>query len=72
MHAIPEAANILEISEYEVLRRAYAHWHGREAHAATIDQAFSRHLKEEEPPYWARHYADQLVREFAAANAAGI
>jgi hypothetical protein len=72
MHAIPEAANILEVSEYEVMRRAYAHWHGAPAPGAAIDRAFSRYLKEDDPPYWARHYADQVVREFTATNTAGI
>lgn len=64
MSNLTDAANILEVSEYEVMRRAYRHWHGREAPAALIGEAFSLYLQEGVVPHWARHYAAQVISSF--------
>ncbi len=71
MQSIALAANILDTSEYEVLRLAYAEWHGHVASQRVIEQTFSRYLREGKAPYWARHYADKVIREFDAGQAAG-
>ncbi len=64
MSHLTDAANILEVSEYEVMRRAYRYWHGREAPAAVLGEAFSVYLREGTVPHWARHYAAHVVTSF--------
>ena len=44
MEVLTRAANILDISEYEVLSRAYAHWHGRDAPNRVLKLTFSTYL----------------------------
>jgi hypothetical protein len=68
MHPIVQAANILDTSEFEVLKRGYMDWHGSDPESNLIERVFSRYLKEGEPPYWGRHYAKKIIREFEAAH----
>lgn len=66
MEVLTKAANILDISEYEVLGRAYAHWHGSDAPNGVLQFTFSTYLKTQELPHWAKHYAMQIVQAFEA------
>ena len=75
MEIITSAANILEISEYEVLIRAYRKWHGVNAAQQLIQKIFSDYLNNNLVPYWARHYALEVIRAFeleAQANGGGL
>ena len=63
---LTKAANILDISEYEVLNRAYAHWHGSDAPKRELQSAFSNYLKTQELPHWAKHYALHIIQSFEA------
>ena len=64
MYSIVQAANILEISEYDVLGRAYIAWYGRAASNATIQRVFSDYIKNLRPPHWAQHYARKVIEDF--------
>jgi hypothetical protein len=64
MFCIGQAANILEISEYEVLRRAYTEQFGGLDGAAVVEHVFAAYLAGSEAPFWARRYAWRVIREF--------
>lgn len=64
MFCIGQAANILEISEYEVLRRAYAAQFDGVDGFAVVDRVFAEYLAGSDTPYWARRYAWQIIREY--------
>ncbi len=66
MEVLLKAANILDISEYEVLRRAYVNWHGSEAPSRLLQITFSLYLQSQELPHWAKHYALQIIQSFEA------
>ncbi|WP_455211212.1 hypothetical protein [Kaarinaea lacus] len=66
MEVLTRAANILDISEYEVLNRAYTHWHGSDAPNRVLQKTFSDYLKNQELPHWANHYALQIIQAFEA------
>jgi hypothetical protein len=66
MEVLTKAANILDISEYEVLSRAYVHWHGSDAPNRVLQLTFSAYLKTQELPHWANHYALQIIQAFEA------
>lgn len=71
MSTLTQAANILDISEFAILERAYLHWHGENASFDLINRAFSDYLNTQEPPYWARHYALNIITAFEAEMSAG-
>lgn len=64
MTVLREAANILDISEYDVLLQAYQHWYGKHAPYDQLNRAFSSYLKTQQPPHWARHYALGVIANF--------
>ena len=66
MSVLRDAANILDISEYDVLHQAYQHWYGKPAQCAQINRAFSDYLKTQQPPHWARHYALHIITRYEA------
>jgi hypothetical protein len=66
MEVLTRAANILDISEFEVINQAYIHWHGDTAPKRLIQLTFSTYLKTQELPHWAKHYAVHIVQSFEA------
>lgn len=66
MSILTQAANILDISEFAVLERAYLHWYGERASFDFINRTFSDYLHAQQPPYWARHYALTIINRFDA------
>ncbi len=66
MELLTRAANILDTSEYEVLRRAYRAWHGHPAPETELQRAFRLSLRRNELPPWARAYTLQVVQRFEA------
>ncbi len=66
MELLTQAANILDTSEYEVLRHAWHAWYGRPAPERQLQQAFGHCLIDRELPAWARAYAVQVVHRFEA------
>ncbi len=70
MQAIVQAANILEISEYEVFCRAYQDWHGQAGDDALIQASYNRYFRGDHPPPWAAHYARRVIASFEAESRA--
>jgi hypothetical protein len=66
MNVLRDAANILDISEYDVLYQAYQHWYGKPAPGTQLNRAFSDYLKTQQPPHWARHYALHIITNYEA------
>ena len=52
-----QTANLQDISEFEVFRRAHLGWYGREAETEELEQEFVQYLYFGATPPWVRHYA---------------
>ena len=70
MTVLRKAANILDISEFDVLQHAYQHWYGETAPVELLDRAFSNYLTKQELPHWGRHYALDVIAGFETEIAA--
>lgn len=70
MTVLRQAANILDISEFDVLHHAYEHWYGKAAPVEVINRAFSHYLTNHEVPHWGRHYALDVIASFETEIAA--
>lgn len=64
MCILTQAANILDTSEFKVLEYAYQHWFGEQASFEFIERIFSDYLHSQTSPYWARHYAANIINRF--------
>lgn len=61
---VAEAANILQVGEFQLLQLAYREWFGRDLPEALVANLFSAYMLRNEVPHWARHYARLvLMRE---------
>jgi hypothetical protein len=58
---IAQAANLLQVGEFQLLQLAYAEWHGVEMPAALTDGLFRRYMFAGEVPVWARQYARSIL-----------
>jgi hypothetical protein len=59
-----QAANVLQVGEFQFLQLAFYEWFGRDLPEALVSRMFSRYMMHNEVPHWARHYARLiLVRE---------
>jgi hypothetical protein len=56
-----EAANLLQVGEFQLLQLAYAEWHGHEMPQALVDRLFSRYMFHDDVPVWAQHYARNIL-----------
>lgn len=64
---IAQAANLLQIGEFQLLQLAYKAWHNREMSGAVSDAIFRSYMLRSEVPAWARHYARRVI-ELAARD----
>ena len=55
------AAEVLEISEFEIFERAYNDWYGQEAELRTLEHEFVQYLYFGSTPPWVRHYTRMLL-----------
>ncbi|WP_455206948.1 hypothetical protein [Kaarinaea lacus] len=53
----------LDISEFEIFRRAYSAWYGDAPTVAQLDTDFDDHLREGVPPFYVRHYCRQYIEQ---------
>lgn len=60
---VAEAANLLQIGEFQLLQLAYAAWHGQEMPASQTNSLFEQYMFGEEVPVWARHYARDIIEK---------
>ena len=59
---IVNAANALQIGEFQLLQLAYFEWYGKNLPSSKIDSLFHHYMMNGIVPYWAKHYAEQILR----------
>ncbi|MBT4046018.1 MAG: hypothetical protein HOF11_21140 [Rhodospirillaceae bacterium] len=63
---VVNAANLLQIGEFQLLQLAFAHWHGRDMRPDEASAIFDSFMVRSEVPGWALMYArniDQLEQD---------
>jgi hypothetical protein len=60
---VAQAANILQVGEFQVLQLAYHEWYGQDLPEALSDRLFERYMLRGEAPHWACEYARRIVRQ---------
>lgn len=56
-----EAANQLQVGEFQLLQLAYREWHGKDLPETLVARLFSDYMLRDEVPHWARHYARNII-----------
>ena len=59
---VVNAANLLEIGEFQLLQLAFAHWHGRDMRAEEASAVFDSFMVRSEVPGWALLYAREILQ----------
>ena len=65
---IAEAANLLQIGEFQLLQLAYSEWFGRDLPEHQLDRLFNSYMVSQQVPYWARHYARRILERERAGR----
>lgn len=66
---VVNAANYLEVSEFNIFKNAYTAWYGREMPEKQVENFFVQYLQENKVPFWVRNYArNQVPEEFAVTG----
>lgn len=60
---IANAANILQVGEFQLLQLAYREWHGEDLPEDHMDRLFKSYMIDGIAPPWARHYARGIVKD---------
>jgi hypothetical protein len=58
---VSEAANVLQVGEFQLLQLAYREWFGEDLPEALVAQLFTAYMLRNEVPHWARHYARVIL-----------
>jgi hypothetical protein len=58
---VMDAAALLDVSEYDLLCRAYRRWYGREPDAGLMDRVFGAYMRAAAVPHWARFHAREIL-----------
>ncbi len=66
--AVTGAAALLNVTEFQFFRIAYARWYGREASEREIEPHFGRYLNTMSAPVWVRHLARQITGRHRAGR----
>jgi hypothetical protein len=61
---IIQAANMLEVSEFDFLGIAYREWYGHEPARERINAVFGNYMFGGEPPFWAHRLAREVIGLF--------
>ena len=68
---VVNAANYLEVSEFNIFRDAYTAWYGKEVPEKQVEKIFTQYLLENRVPFWVRSYArSRIPEEFRVADKA--
>lgn len=59
---IIDAANLLQIGEFQLLQLAYEDWFGQPLANDQVDTLFAEYMLKQHVPAWARHYARNILR----------
>lgn len=65
-----DAAALLDVSEYDLLCRAYRRWYGREPDAGLMGRVFGAYMRAAAVPHWARFHAREILDEDERLRAA--
>lgn len=57
-----EAANRLDVGEFQFFQLAYYSWFGTELHPKMMERAFLEYMLHDKVPPWARHFARQIIQ----------
>ena len=60
---VAQAANILQVGEFQVLQLAYHEWYGQEMPDYMSDRIFRTYMLRNQVPDWAREYAARIIRQ---------
>jgi hypothetical protein len=58
---VAQAANLLQVGEFQILQLAYHAWHDEDLPKAMIDTIFADYMLRKKVPHWARHYAREII-----------
>lgn len=58
---VAQAANLLQVGEFQVLQLAYRKWYDEDLPKALIDRLFHSYMLYNEVPHWARQYARHIL-----------
>ena len=56
-----QAANLLQVGEFQFLQLAYREWFGKDLPEALVSRLFTTYMLNNEVPHWARHYARVIL-----------
>ena len=56
-----EAANYLQVGEFQFLQLAYREWFDHDLPEALVARLFTSYMLQHEVPHWARHYARSII-----------
>jgi hypothetical protein len=60
---VAQAANILQVGEFQVLQLAYCEWYGQDMADHISDRIFKAHMLHGQVPEWAEEYARRIIRQ---------
>lgn len=66
--AVCDAANILQVGEFQLLQLAYRDWYDEDLPEALVDRVFHGYMIEGAVPPWARHYARNIISKEQAGG----
>lgn len=58
---VAQAANLLQVGEFQLLQLAYADWFGRDMPKSEADGYFASYMMRDRVPPWARHFARRII-----------
>ncbi len=58
---VAQAANLLQVGEFQLLQLAYKDWFGEDMPKALVDNLFHTYMLYNEVPHWARQYARKII-----------
>ena len=58
---VAEAANILQVGEFQLLQLAYFDWFDEDLPEPMVDRLFRDYMLKGEVPHWARYYARKVI-----------
>lgn len=65
---VAEAANRLDVGEFQVFQLAYEAWHGNQLDPQRLETIFFDYLMKNKIPPWARHYARKIIEQGEAGE----
>ena len=58
---ISEAANRLDVGEFQLFQLGYEAWYGHSPEPDRIEPHFYSYMVNDDPPPWARHFARRII-----------